>query len=78
MLGASLAAQRRDGEAEALMLAADRAFKPIPGRQLRDRDLNRERLQRLRDARETRQRAKAFSTACESPVEMTSRLPVAR
>ena len=52
LLGASLAAQRRDSEAEALMTAADRAMKPVAGRQLRDRDLNRERLQRLRDRRE--------------------------
>jgi tetratricopeptide (TPR) repeat protein len=47
LLGASLAAQGRRAEAESLMLAADRAFEPIPGRQLRDRDLNRERLRRL-------------------------------
>lgn len=33
--------------AELLMKAADRAFKPIPGRQLRDRDQNRERLRQL-------------------------------
>jgi hypothetical protein len=38
------------------MLAADRALKPVPGRQLRDRNLNRERLQRLREARETSMR----------------------
>jgi serine/threonine protein kinase len=48
LLGASLAAHRRYDEAEALMTAADLAFKPIPGRQARDRDANRVRLERLR------------------------------
>jgi len=48
LLGASLAAQHRDEEAEALMRAADRAFIPIPGRQARDRDANRARLDQLR------------------------------
>lgn len=47
LLGASLAAQRRAEEAELLMQAADRTFEPIPGRQARDRDLNRERLRQL-------------------------------
>ena len=49
LLGASLAAQRRAEEAEVLMTAADRAFQPIPGRQLRDRDMNRQRLRQLRE-----------------------------
>jgi serine/threonine protein kinase len=48
LLGASLAAQGRVAEAEPLMATADRALKPIPGRQQRDRDLNRERLRQLR------------------------------
>lgn len=48
LLGAALAAQGRDAEARVLMQAADRAFKPVPGRQQRDRDANRARLQRLR------------------------------
>jgi len=48
LLGASLAAQHRYEEAEQLMIAADRTFKPIPGRQARDRDANRERLRQLR------------------------------
>jgi serine/threonine protein kinase len=47
LLGASLAAQRRDEEAEPLIIAADRALKPIRGRQARDREANRGRLQRL-------------------------------
>jgi serine/threonine protein kinase len=48
LLGAALAAGRHADEGEALMLAADRTFTPVPGRQLRDRDLNRERLRQLR------------------------------
>ena len=47
LLGASLAAQHRDDEAEALMRAADRVFQPIPGRQARDREANRARLRRI-------------------------------
>jgi serine/threonine protein kinase/tetratricopeptide (TPR) repeat protein len=47
LLGASLAAQRRNDEAEALMRAADRVFQPIPGRQARDREANRVRLRRI-------------------------------
>ena len=47
LLGASLAAQHRIDEAEALMRAADRAFRPIPGRQARDREANRTRLQSI-------------------------------
>ena len=48
LLGASLAAQGRRDEAEALMIAADRVFAPIPGRQARDREANRQRLRQLR------------------------------
>jgi serine/threonine protein kinase len=48
LLGASLAAQRRVEEARELMQAADRTFKPIPGRQARDREANRARLAKLR------------------------------
>ena len=48
LLGASVAAQHRTDEAEALMRAADRALKPIPGRQARDREANRARLRRIR------------------------------
>jgi serine/threonine protein kinase/tetratricopeptide (TPR) repeat protein len=44
LLGASLASQHRNEEAEALMRAADRIFQPIPGRQARDREANRVRL----------------------------------
>jgi len=47
LLGASVAAQHRTDEAEALMRAADRALKPIPGRQARDREANRARLRRI-------------------------------
>ncbi|HUQ87284.1 MAG TPA: serine/threonine-protein kinase [Vicinamibacterales bacterium] len=47
LLGASLAAQHRLDEAETLMHAADRVFMPIPGRQARDREVNRVRLRAL-------------------------------
>jgi hypothetical protein len=47
LLGASLASQQRHDEAEALMRAADRSFKPIPGRQARDREANRVRLRSI-------------------------------
>jgi len=48
LLAASLLAQRRHAEAEPLMIAADQALKPIAGRQARDREANRARLQTLR------------------------------
>jgi hypothetical protein len=51
LLGASLAAQGRLDEAEGLMRAADRALGPVPGRQARDRDANRARLEQLRRQR---------------------------
>ena len=51
LLAASLAAQQRFAEAEPLMVAADQALKPIPGRQGRDRDANRARLEKLRRER---------------------------
>jgi serine/threonine protein kinase/tetratricopeptide (TPR) repeat protein len=44
LLGASLASQHRNDEALTLMRAADRFFKPIPGRQARDREANSARL----------------------------------
>ena len=44
LLGAALAAQKRYAEAEPLMIAADRALKPVPGIQERERDANRARL----------------------------------
>jgi hypothetical protein len=47
LLGASLASQHRNDEAEALMRAADRVFTPIPGRQARDREANRARLRSI-------------------------------
>ncbi len=47
LLAAALLAERRDAEAEPLMLAADRALKPVPGRQARERDANRARLAEL-------------------------------
>ena len=47
LLGASLLAQRKQDEAHLLMLAADQTLKPVAGRQLRDREANRERLGRL-------------------------------
>jgi serine/threonine protein kinase len=48
LLGAALAAQKRYAEAEPLMIAADRALKPVPGIQARERDANRARLAMLR------------------------------
>jgi tetratricopeptide (TPR) repeat protein len=51
LLGASLAAQGRTEEAMTLMSAADQVFAPIPGRQARDRDANRARLEQLRRRR---------------------------
>ena len=51
ILGASLLAQKRDREAEALMRAADRGLKPIAGRQGRDRDANLARLRSLTPVR---------------------------
>jgi serine/threonine protein kinase len=51
LLGASLLAQHRADEAEPLMAAADHALKAIPGRQARDRDANRARLEQLRRQR---------------------------
>jgi serine/threonine protein kinase len=47
LLGASLASQHRNHEAEALMRSADRVFQSIPGRQARDREANRGRLRRI-------------------------------
>jgi hypothetical protein len=47
LLGAVLAAQGRTPEAAALMTAADESFRPVPGRQARDREANRERLEHL-------------------------------
>ena len=47
LLAAALLAERRDAEAEPLMLAADRALKPVPGRQAREREANRARLAEL-------------------------------
>jgi len=44
LLGAALLAGGRAGEAEPLMVAADRVLKPIPGPQGRDRAANRARL----------------------------------
>jgi hypothetical protein len=51
LLAASLLAQHRNDEAEPLMVAADAAFRPIPGRQASDRDANRKRLEQLRHER---------------------------
>jgi hypothetical protein len=48
LLGAALVAEKRDAEAEPLMLAADRVLKPVPGRQARERDANRRRLAELK------------------------------
>ena len=53
LLGASLMAQRRNDEAEPLMIAADQALKPIAGRQNRDREANRARLNALTRAKGT-------------------------
>jgi serine/threonine protein kinase/tetratricopeptide (TPR) repeat protein len=47
LLGASLVEQQRYAEAEPLMIAADRVFRPLAGRQARDREANRSRLETL-------------------------------
>ena len=47
LLGAALMAQKRYAEAETLMTAADRALKPVPGIQARERTANTERLTTL-------------------------------
>jgi len=47
LLGASLAAQGRDAEAEPLMVAADRSLANVPGPQARERAANRTRLAAL-------------------------------
>jgi eukaryotic-like serine/threonine-protein kinase len=47
LLAGALAAQKRYAEAEPLMIAADRALKPIPGVQERERAANRARLAML-------------------------------
>jgi tetratricopeptide (TPR) repeat protein len=44
LLGAALMAQRRDSEAETLMVAADDGLRPIQGMQARERAANRARL----------------------------------
>jgi hypothetical protein len=51
LLAASLQAQHRDAEAAALMVAAEQSLKPVPGRQGRDREANRARLDQLRHQR---------------------------
>jgi serine/threonine protein kinase len=51
LLGASLLAQHRYAEAEPLMVEADKVLKPIAGRQARDRDANRSRLNQLQRLR---------------------------
>jgi eukaryotic-like serine/threonine-protein kinase len=50
LLGAALAAQKRYAEAEPLMIAADRALKPVPGVQERERAANRARLAIVRSS----------------------------
>ncbi len=47
LLGAALFAQKKDGEAEPLMKAADHVLKPVPGRQGREQIANRQRLEAL-------------------------------
>ena len=49
LLGASLFMQKKYSEAEPLMVAADQALKPVPGRQERERLANRERLAVLQE-----------------------------
>ena len=57
LLAAALLAERRDAEAEPLMLAAARGLKPVPGRQARERDANRARLAELHSRQAQRNRA---------------------
>ena len=52
--------ERRDAEAEPLMLAADRVLKPVPGRQARERDANRDRLAALYTGQGRLQQAAAY------------------
>jgi len=54
LLGAALAAQKRYGEAESMMNAADHGLKPVPGIQERERAANRARLAALRRSSVTR------------------------
>ena len=51
LLAAALVAQKKYAEAEPLMVAADQALKPVPGRQARERAANRERLAALPEQR---------------------------
>jgi serine/threonine-protein kinase len=60
LLGAVLLAEARDAEAEPLMLAADRALTPVPGRQARERDANRARLAALYTRQGRQQDAAAY------------------
>jgi tetratricopeptide (TPR) repeat protein len=60
LLGASLQAQRRYAEAEALMIDADRNLRPVPGPQARERAANRSRLVALYVKLGRPQRADAF------------------
>ena len=53
-------AESRDAEAEPLMIAADRALKPVPGRQARERDANRARLAALYTRQGRPQQAAAY------------------
>ena len=60
LLGAALLAQRRYGDAEPLLLAADKSLKPVPGRQGWDRDANRARLASLYERQGDATRASAY------------------
>jgi len=60
LLGASLAAQGRDADAERLMLEADRSLRPTPGPEGRERAANRSRLVALYLRLGRRQQATAF------------------
>jgi len=47
LLGAALVGEKRYADAKPLMMAADESLKPVPGRQARERDANRRRIDAL-------------------------------
>ena len=60
LLGASLFAQRKYGESEPLMVQADQALRPVPGRQARERLANRARLVALYEQQGKAEQAAAY------------------
>ena len=60
LLGAALAAERRVHDAEALMVDADRALKPVAGPEGDERSANRARLRQLYAQQGRHDRADAY------------------